>query len=186
MTRKYTDVTFTDSVKATQEHYGTRANAARVEQWDVDDEHLTEREIEFLAERDGFYMASVGEAGWPYVQFRGGPKGFLKVLDPSTLGYADFRGNQQYISMGNVRADERVSLFFMDYANRQRMKLLARTEVFDAAKRPDLVQTLRDPSYRGLVERVVLLHVVAFDWNCPQHITPRFTEAEFAARSASS
>ncbi len=182
MTRKYPALTFTDSVKATQEHYGVRAKAAKVEHWAMDDELLSPREASFIGRRDGFYMATVNEDGWPYLQFRGGPKGFLKVLDERTLGYADFRGNLQYISTGNLRKDDRVSLFFMDYANRARLKLLARTEVFDAADRPDLVDRLEDPEYGARVERAVLFHVVAFDWNCPQHITPRFTEEELRER----
>lgn len=181
MARKYPAITFTDSVKATQEHFGTRKTASKMEAQEHDDEHLSSFEAEFIAERDGFYMATVNEDGWPYVQFRGGPKGFLKVLDDRTLGYADFGGNKQYISMGNLRANDRASLFFMDYPNQRRMKLLAHTEVFDAAERPELEQALSDPNYRAKVERTVLFHVVAFDWNCPQHITPRFTLDEFRA-----
>ena len=181
MTRKYTDLTFTDAVKETQTHYGSRETAAKVEAWEVDDEHLTMREAGFIAERDGFYMATVNSDGWPYLQFRGGPTGFLKVLDDQTLAYADFRGNRQYISMGNLRTDERTALFFMDYAGRQRLKVMARSEVADAAERPDLLEQVTDPSYKARIERVVVFHVVAFDWNCPQHITPRFTEDEFAA-----
>ena len=181
MSRKYTQLTFTDSVKQAQEHYGSRQTAAKVEAWDVDDEHLSAEERGFIAERDGFYMATVGEGGWPYVQFRGGPKGFLKVLDDTTLAFADFRGNRQYISTGNLRHDDRVALFLMDYPNRRRLKLLAHTEIVDAEDRPDLLQRLEDPDYRARIERLVLFRVVAFDWNCPQHITPRFTEAELAA-----
>ena len=180
MTRKYTQVTFTDSVKQAQEHFGSRATAAKVEGWDVDDEHLSARESAFIAERDGFYMATVNEDGWPYVQFRGGPKGFLKVLDDATLAFADFRGNRQYISTGNLRASDRVALFFMDYANQARLKLMAHAEVFDAGERPDLLAQLEDPDYRARVERLVVLRVVAFDWNCPQHITPRFTLEEIS------
>lgn len=181
MPRKYTDLTFTPSVKQTQTHYGVRSNAAKVERWDMDDEHLSERETTFIAQRDGFYMATVNSDGWPYLQFRGGPQGFLKALDPATLAYADFRGNLQYISMGNLRSDDRVALFFMDYANRQRLKLMARTEVVAAANHPDLLNQVQDPSYSAHVERVVLFHIVAFDWNCPQHITPRWTQEELAA-----
>jgi hypothetical protein len=178
MTRKYPALTFTDSVKDAQRHYGSRSTAAKVEAWDLDDEHLSADEVRFIAARDSFYMATVNEDGWPYLQFRGGPPGFLRALDERTLGYADFRGNRQYISMGNLRADDRVSLFFMDYPGRRRLKLMARTEVFDADERPDLVERLADPTYKARVERVILFHVVAFDWNCPQHITPRFTQRE--------
>ena len=181
MARKYTELTFTDSVQEAQTHYGSRATAAKVAAWEMDDEHLSDGEASFIAERDSFYMATVNEGGWPYLQFRGGPRGFLKVLDEQTLGYADFRGNKQYISTGNLRSDDRVALFFMDYPNRRRLKLMARTEVFDAAERPDLQDKLADPGYRARIERFVIFHVVAFDWNCPQHIAPRFTEEEFAA-----
>ena len=181
MARKYTELTFTDSVKEAQTRYGSRATAAKIEAWDIDDEHLTAREREFIAERDSFYMATVGEDGWPYVQFRGGPIGFLKAIDEKTLGYADYRGNRQYISMGNLRADDRVALFFMDYPGRQRLKLMARTEVVDARDKPELIEKLHDPDYKALVERAVLFHVVAFDWNCPQHITPRYTASEWEA-----
>ena len=181
MPRKYPQIVFTESVKAAQEHNGARATGEKVEAWDIDDEHLSDTETAFLAERDSFYMATVNEDGWPYVQFRGGPKGFLKVLDEKTLGYADFRGNRQYISTGNLRANDRVALFFMDYPHQRRLKLLAHTEVFDASERPDLLPALEDPDYRARIERVVLFHVVAFDWNCPQHITPRFTLEEMQA-----
>ncbi|TDJ78996.1 MAG: pyridoxamine 5-phosphate oxidase [Planctomycetota bacterium] len=181
MPRRYTDITFTDSVKAVQTHFGTRATAAKIEAWDIDDEHLSAREKSFIVERDSFYMATVNADGWPYLQYRGGPRGFLKVLDETTLGYADFRGNKQYISTGNLEGNDRVALFFMDYPNRKRLKLMARTEVFDAADRPELLAQLEDSSYSARVERIVLFHVVAFDWNCPQHITPRFTESEWGA-----
>ena len=181
MARKYTDIVFTDSVKEAQAHFGSRATAAKVAAWEIDDEHLSNDDATFISERDSFYMATVNEDGWPYVQFRGGPRGFLKVLDDRTLAYADFRGNKQYISTGNLRHDDRVSLFFMDYPNRRRLKLMARTEVFDAVDRSDLLAQLEDQDYAARIERVVLFHVVAFDWNCPQHITPRFTEEELAA-----
>jgi hypothetical protein len=185
MARKYPALTFTPSVKDAQTHFGARQAAAKVEAWDMDDEHLSDEEASFIAERDSFYMATVNEDGWPYLQFRGGPKGFLKVLDDQTLGYADFRGNRQYISTGNLRQNDRVSLFFMDYVNRRRLKLMAHTEVFDVADRPDLLPLLEDPSYAARIERIVLFRVVAFDWNCPQHITPRITAEELAERQGS-
>ena len=134
-------------------------------------------------ERDGFYLATVNHEGWPYMQFRGGPKGFLKVIDERTLAYLDFSGNRQYISMGNLRANNRASLFFMDYANRRRLKLLATTEVLSLTERADLLEALDDPEYPGKPERAVLFKVVAFDWNCPQHITPRFTLEELEQMS---
>jgi predicted pyridoxine 5'-phosphate oxidase superfamily flavin-nucleotide-binding protein len=179
MSRRYTELTFTDNVKDAQEHYGTRATAERMEQAPIDDRHLAQRETEFIAARDSFYMASVNQQGWPYVQFRGGPVGFLRVLDDHTLGYADYRGNRQYITTGNVRGDDRVALILMDYTQRRRLKLMARMEVRPADECPELLERLHDPEYRARVERVVLLHVEAFDWNCPQHITPRYTLEEW-------
>ena len=180
MTRKYTQLTFTESVKQVQQHYGSRSQGAKMEAMDWPDERLTNRESEFIAGRDGFYVATVGQDGWPYVQFRGGPKGFLRLLDDHTLAFADFRGNLQYITTGNIKNDNRVALFFMDYANRQRLKIMARAEVFDASDRPDLIEQLADPRYQARIERAVIYHVEAFDWNCPQHITPRWTEDELA------
>ena len=127
-------------------------------------------------------MATVTEDGWPYVQYRGGPAGFLKVLDDRTLAYADFQGNLQLLSTGNIAHDGRVSLFLIDYANRRRLKILARAEVIDGCDDPALLAALSDPDYGARPERAFVLHIEAFDWNCPQHITPRFTEVEIAAR----
>ncbi|MGI4878784.1 MAG: pyridoxamine 5'-phosphate oxidase family protein [Janthinobacterium lividum] len=141
-------------------------------------------EAAFIAARDSFYMASVSESGWPYVQHRGGPQGFLKMLDETTLAFPDFRGNRQYISLGNTAANDRVAVFLMDYPRRRRLKLYARIEVRELAADPALAAKLDLAGYRGLPERAFLLHLEAFDWNCPQHITPRFTEAEIAAASA--
>ena len=180
MPRRYTALTFTDSVKRAQEHYGTRRQGAELEAMDWPDDRLSDREVAFVSQRDGFYVASVSESGWPYLQFRGGPSGFVKVLDERTLAFADFRGNLQYITIGNVKHDDRVALFFMDYANRRRLKVMARAEVFDAHERPDLIGQLEDPNYKARVERAVLYHVEAFDWNCPQHISPRWTADELA------
>jgi predicted pyridoxine 5'-phosphate oxidase superfamily flavin-nucleotide-binding protein len=181
MSRKYAELTSTPAVQAAQLHHGVRTRARPVAPEALDDDPLTAGEIDFIAQRDGFYMASVNQDGWPYVQFRGGPAGFLKALDERTLAFADFRGNRQYISTGNLTADDRVSLFFMDYANRRRLKLMARAEILDAAQHPELARRLIDPDYPAHVERLVRYHVVAFDWNCPQHITPRYTLEEFAA-----
>jgi uncharacterized protein len=178
MSHKFFDLTFTPSVKRAQEHFGTRRNYERFEGGESDYHGLTEPEIEFIAERDGFYLATVGETGQPYVQFRGGPPGFLKVLDSTTLGYADFGGNLQYISTGNLAANDRAALILMDYANRRRLKILARVEITDAKETPELITKLRMPDYKAKVERAVVLHVEAFDWNCPRHITPRFTLEE--------
>lgn len=186
MSRKYPAITFTNSVKERQEHFGSREGGEKMEAWKMDDEHLSITELAFIAQRDSFYMATVNEEGWPYVQYRGGPTGFLKAIDNQTLAYADFRGNRQFISMGNVESNPRVSLFFMDYPGRKRLKLLATTEVFDAADRPDLVEEVRDADYKAVVERVVLFKLVAFDWNCPAHISPRMTREEWEAAAAQS
>jgi predicted pyridoxine 5'-phosphate oxidase superfamily flavin-nucleotide-binding protein len=134
--------------------------------------------VAFIAARDSFYMATVSENGWPYIQHRGGPPGFLKVLDEKTLGFADFRGNRQYISLGNIAADDRVSLILVDYPNRARLKILAHMAARDLAADPDLAARLTLPGYKGKPERAFLLHLENFDWNCPQHITPRFTMPE--------
>ena len=183
MTRRYPQIMYTDGVKEVQEHYGTRRQNKKMELMDWPDTDLTEREADFITQRDGFYMATVSDTGWPYLQFRGGPRGFLKVLDETTLAYADFRGNLQYISTGNLRHDDRVALFFMDYANKKRLKVAARAEVFDAGERPDLVQRLETPGHKGEIERVFVFKIEAFDWNCPQHITPRFTDEEWFSKT---
>jgi hypothetical protein len=139
---------------------------------------ISSAEADFIVERDSFYLATVRESGYPYVQFRGGPKGFLKVLDPKTLAYADFRGNRQYISVGNLHRNRKAALILMDYANRRRLKIYAHIEVIEAKDAPDLLARVQDMDYEAHVERAMVLHVEAFDWNCPQHITPRYTIEE--------
>lgn len=144
-------------------------------------DRFTDNEAAFIAERDSFYLATVSESGWPYVQHRGGPPGFLKVLDDTTLALPDFAGNRQYISLGNVSADDRVSLILVDYPRRARLKILARMEARDLSTDPELAQRLVLPGYRARVERALVLRLETFDWNCPQHITPRFTMVEVEA-----
>jgi uncharacterized protein len=139
---------------------------------------FTPDEIAFIAQRDSFYMATVSETGWPYVQHRGGPAGFLKVVDAKTLAFADYRGNRQYISVGNLGADDRAALILMDYTRRARLKIYAHVEAITLDASPALAKLVTEPGYRAKPERILLLHLEAFDWNCPQHITPRFTEAE--------
>lgn len=178
MSHKFFDLTFTPSVKRTQEHYGTRNRLAGFDQGEPDFFGLTKDEIEYIGERDSFYLATVGENALPYVQFRGGPTGFLKVLDKETLGYADFRGNLQYISTGNLSVNNRAALILMDYPNQQRLKILASVEIKDAKDAPELIAKLEMLDYKARIERAVLLHVEAFDWNCPRHITPRYTADE--------
>jgi predicted pyridoxine 5'-phosphate oxidase superfamily flavin-nucleotide-binding protein len=180
MAQNFAEIAFTDSVKAAQQQYGSRRQQARQEARGSGEMQLTNDEADFINERDGFYMATVSETGWPYVQFRGGPKGFLKVLDAQTLGFADFRGNTQYLSVGNLRHNGRVALILMDYANRVRLKVWAQMTVIDAADDPALIERLHMPNYPARIERAMLLKVEAFDWNCQQHITPRFTEEEIA------
>ena len=143
-------------------------------------DRFTDAERQFIAARDSFYMATVSETGWPYVQHRGGPPGFIRVLDDKTLAIADFRGNRQYITLGNLTAANRASLFLMDYPSRRRLKIFAHAEVKTLADNPELAQALATPGYKALPERALLFHLDAFDWNCPQHITPRFTEEEVA------
>ena len=177
----FLDIAATPSVRAAQSANGSRA------MWDGKSRPshaFTPDEAEFIAARDSFYLATVSETGWPYVQHRGGPPGFLKVLDERTLGFADFRGNRQYISLGNAAVNDRAALFLMDYPNRTRLKIYARMSAHDLAAEPDLAAKLALPGYRARPERALLLHLEAFDWNCPQHITPRFTEAEVATAVA--
>jgi predicted pyridoxine 5'-phosphate oxidase superfamily flavin-nucleotide-binding protein len=178
MPRSFSSIAFTDSVKAAQEHYGSREAYRALDLEEAGELTLGPREQTFVEARDSAYQATVSETGWPYVQFRGGPPGFLKVLDSHSVGYADFRGNRQYLSVGNLRANDRVALILMDYPHRRRLKLWGRARVLEAEEDPALMARLELPNYRGRVERAVVIAVEAFDWNCPQHITPRFTEQE--------
>lgn len=178
MARAFSEIAFTKAVKSMQARYGSRQAYSKFDLAEDQRDSLYEQEIAFLSERDSFYMASVGENGWPYVQHRGGPKGFLKVLDEKTIGFADFRGNKQYISVGNLSADDRVSLFFMDYPNRQRLKLWARARIVHEDEDAELVAQLAVPGYQAQVERGIIMTIAAVDWNCPQHITQRYTKAE--------
>lgn len=175
MTARYLQTLFTTSVKAAQEANGSRAAYARIETAPATADVLTEREASFISARDSFYLASVAENGWPYLQHRGGPRGFVKVLDEKRLGFADYRGNRQYMSVGNVAADPRVSLFFMDYPSRARLKVLGRMRIVSGSAAEDLVGSLSDDAYGAKIERFLLVDIEAFDWNCPQHITPRYT-----------
>jgi predicted pyridoxine 5'-phosphate oxidase superfamily flavin-nucleotide-binding protein len=180
MSHQFAEVMFTGGVKAAQEQYGSRARLERFTSMAGPNDYLSERESQFIAERDTFYMATVNEDGWPYVQHRGGPPGFLRTLNPNRLAYADFRGNTQLVSVGNVASNNRVSLILMDYPNRRRLKIIGhmRAENADTVPEEDLA-AVELPDYSAQVERVVYIDVVAFDWNCPQHITQRFTQSEF-------
>jgi ferredoxin-NADP reductase/predicted pyridoxine 5'-phosphate oxidase superfamily flavin-nucleotide-binding protein len=179
--KAFADITFTPSVKKAQEKYGARDINRRFEEAEDRGNILGADESEFIEARDSFYMASVNENGWPYVQHRGGPAGFLKVIDEQTIGFADFRGNRQYLSVGNLNADNRISLILMDYPNRRRIKLWGRTEIIHQEENPELMEKLEVPTYRARVERAFLIHIEAIEWNCPQHITPRYTQEEVDA-----
>jgi predicted pyridoxine 5'-phosphate oxidase superfamily flavin-nucleotide-binding protein len=184
MSKHYGEIAFTGHVNDVQERYGSRSfyarQGARAQSSDGPDA-VTPEVRGYLAERDSFYLATVSETGWPYVQYRGGPPGFLQVLDEHTLGWADFRGNLQYISTGNISADDRVALLVMDYPDRRRLKIFGHARIAFADDEPDLVATLSRPDYDAVIERAVVVTVDAFDWNCQQHITPRYTLAELQA-----
>ena len=181
MGHRFAELAFTDRVRAIQEQEGSRASYARFEGGEAHHDRLGPAEAAFLAARDSFYLATVSETGWPYVQHRGGPPGFVKVLDERTVGFADFRGNRQYVSLGNLGGDDRVSLILVDYPHRRRLKILGHAR---AVEDPATVARLAVEGYPAKVERGLLIEVAAFDWNCPQHLTPRFTEAEIAAAAA--
>ena len=172
------DIAFTPAVKALQERNGSRAGYARMAEKKDWHDTVTPDLAAFLAERDSFYLASASAEGRPYIQHRGGPKGFLKVLDDKRLAFADFGGNRQYISAGNLSENDRASIFLMDYPNRRRIKLWGRARVVEDD--PELLQRLITPGYGAKPERAILFEVEAWDVNCPQHITPRYTEDQIA------
>jgi len=178
MGHNFGSLVFTPVIKALQEKYGSRRQYARMEKGGASADRLGPHESEFIAGRDSFYMATIGSTGWPYVQHRGGPKGFIKVVDDRTLAFADFRGNRQYVSTGNIATDNRVALIMVDYPRQTRLKVLGRAQILDGEAAHDWIERLREPGYRAVVERVYVITVEAFDWNCPQHITPRFTAEE--------
>jgi ferredoxin-NADP reductase/predicted pyridoxine 5'-phosphate oxidase superfamily flavin-nucleotide-binding protein len=183
MGHKFAEIAFTDSVRQVQQQLGSRGGYASLDGGQDYNHRLSEREAEFIGARDSFYMASVSETGWPYLQHRGGPAGFVRIIDAHTIGFADFSGNRQYVSVGNLRRDDRVSLFFMDYPNRSRLKVLGRVRLVNDDE-PELLARLEMDDYRAVVERGFLIHIEAFDWNCPQHITPRYSDGEVEATIA--
>lgn len=188
MSKHYGLIAFTDDVRAVQHQYGSDAfyDRKRVQAKAVSGpDPLTDDEREYLAERDNFFLASVGATGWPYVQYRGGPPGFLRVIDDHTIGWADSRGNLQYITTGNLAGDNRVAIIALDYAHKRRLKIFGRARVVAAADDPALMADLAEGSYDAVVERAVVVDVEAYDWNCHQHITPRFTAAELEPQLAS-
>ncbi len=177
--REYlSDIAFTDTVKKIQKQKGSRSSYANMEQRGSWQDIVNQKLRDFLAERDSFYMSTVNSEGQPYIQHRGGPKGFLKVIDNRTLGFADFTGNRQYISYGNLEDNNKVCLFFMDYPNRTRIKLWGTAEVNEDDTA--LIEQLTVSDYKGQVERAFIIHVKAWDRNCPQHIVPRYTNQEIS------
>lgn len=184
MTSHFVNLLTSPAVKAAQEANGSRAAMARHDDAAGEADRLTEREAAFIAVRDSFYVATVGHAGWPYMQHRGGPAGFVKVLSERTFGFADFRGNRQYVSVGNLTEDNRAAFFFMDYPNRTRLKVLGRVRAVALEANPTLAKALIVPGYKAFPERALVVDVEAFDWNCPQHITPRYTMEQIEALKA--
>lgn len=184
MPHAYARIAFTPAVKAAQERDGSRAGYARnfEEDEEVTSQALGDRETEYLAAARSFYLATVSETGWPYLQHRGGPRGFVKVLDPRTLAFADFRGNRQMISVGNAAGNDRVALIVVDYARRTRLKILGRLAVRDLGEADPLFPVLVDPGYRAHPQRAMVVTVEGFDWNCPQHIPVRI-DAEDVERT---
>lgn len=178
MPKAFATISFTESVKAAQSLYGSRERNQNFELSDDPRNKLGEFETEFIEARDSFYQATISENGWPYVQHRGGPAGFLRVIDNETIGYADFSGNKQYLSVGNLNANPRISLILMDYPNRRRLKLWGTVRIVHESEEPEIIARLEVPSYRARVERGIIIHVEAVEWNCPQHITPRYSKAE--------
>lgn len=184
MPHHFAEIAFTPTVKKVQEEMGSRSSYARMGGvQNMVNHRLTEAEAGFIAARNSLYMATVSETGWPYIQHRGGPTGFVRVLDESRIGFADFRGNRQYISVGNLMTDDRVSLFFMDYPKKTRLKLFGRVRIIGLDDQM-MLSRLEVPDYRARIERGFVITVEAFDWNCPQHITERFTLDEVSSLTA--
>ncbi|MEQ8311819.1 MAG: pyridoxamine 5'-phosphate oxidase family protein [Sphingopyxis sp.] len=182
MARNYRHTLFDDAIKAMQERHGSRAPYLKMDAGaDGTPDALTAKELDYIALRDSFYIASVTADGWPYMQHRGGPAGFLSHIAGNRIGFADYRGNRQYISTANLAGNDRVSLFLMDYPNRDRLKLVGHAIGVELADDPALVASLMPEGYRAVPERAFLIDVIGWEWNCSQHITPRFTEAEISA-----
>jgi uncharacterized protein len=177
MAKNFAAIAYSDTVKQMQEKLGSRATYARMER-DTYIDGLTDNEVDFIAQRDSFYMASIGENGFPYIQHRGGPKGFLKVLDSKRIGFIDFKGNMQYITVGNLATNNNVALIMVDYPARARLKVFARAEIIELKNNPELYGLLNLEDYKFKPERMMVLNIEAYDWNCPQHITPRYSAEE--------
>ncbi len=175
MAGKFLELAFTPNVLAAQQKYFGRAQHLPPQ---PEHDALTDDEIQFIQSRDSFYMATVSETGWPYLQHRGGSPGFLHVVNPTQLAFADYKGNRQMLSTGNLAANDRVCLFLMDYPQRTRLKILGHARVVDAREHAELVAQFAGPETRGIVERIFLIEVISYDWNCPKYITPRYTAGE--------
>lgn len=182
MAHQFSSLTFTDDVAEVQREMGSRPSNEKLTERGPANDTLGPYERAFIALRDSFYISTVGSTGWPYIQFRGGPIGFVNIRDEHTLAYADVTGNRQYITTGNLRSNQRAALFFMDYPHQTRLKLLANVETIPWSQAPDWKTDLMIPE-RGRPERLILLHVAAFDWNCPQHIPQRWTVEELKQTS---
>jgi predicted pyridoxine 5'-phosphate oxidase superfamily flavin-nucleotide-binding protein len=182
MAQNYRHTLFDEAVKAEQRRHGSRASYEKMDaNADGTPDALTAKEIAFIEARDSFYMASVTADGWPYMQHRGGPAGFLRHIAGNRIGFADLSGNKQYISTANLKGNDRVSLFLMDYPNRDRLKLVGHAAIVELADDPAAVTALMPETYRATPERAFFVDVIGWEWNCSQHITPRFTEAEISA-----
>jgi predicted pyridoxine 5'-phosphate oxidase superfamily flavin-nucleotide-binding protein len=175
MAGKFLELAFTPNVLAAQQKYFGRAQPLPPQ---PERNELTDDETQFIQSRDSFYLATVSESGWPYVQHRGGKPGFLHAVSPSQIAFADYKGNRQMLSTGNLAGNDRACLFLMDYPQRARLKILGHARVVDAREHPELVARLAEPETRGIVERIFFVDVISYDWNCPKYITPRYTAAE--------
>jgi predicted pyridoxine 5'-phosphate oxidase superfamily flavin-nucleotide-binding protein len=183
MPKRFAEIAFTPHVRELQERAGSRRSYAR-RMTEGENETLGDDERLFIETRDSFYLGTVTEDGWPYIQHRGGPRGFLRVIDDRTIAFADLAGNKQYISAGNLATSDRAALFLIDYPSRTRLKLFAHAKIIERADDPAFVASLAVAGYNAGIERAIVFALEGFDWNCPQHITPRYTEEEVAAITA--
>ncbi len=174
MARNFAEIAFSDAAKELQKKYGSRNSYSRMEKFS-EVNGLTDGEFSFIEDQNSFYLSSIGSNGFPYIQHRGGPKGFLKILDSKRVGFIDFAGNKQYVSVGNIATNRKVSLIMIDYPRKARLKIYAKAEVIELDEQPELYDLLDLDDYKFRPERMLVLHIEAYDWNCPQHITPRYT-----------
>ena len=177
MARNFAEIAFSDASKRLQEKHGSRNSYSRMEKYS-EINGLTDGEFSFIENQNSFYLSSIGSNGFPYIQHRGGPKGFLKVLDSKRVGFIDFSGNKQYVSVGNIATNAKVSLIMIDYPRKARLKIYATAEIVELEENPELYDSLDLEDYKFRPERMMVLNIEAYDWNCPQHITPRYTVDE--------